>query len=54
MSADRTLRFVVSGEHAFGPIARWRDADLEQYVDYAQWTDPVGFGALSSRLGLPQ
>lgn len=54
MSADRTLRFVVSGEHAFGPIARWRDADvapaditdLEQHVAYAQWAEGVGFGAL--------
>jgi FMN-dependent oxidoreductase (nitrilotriacetate monooxygenase family) len=54
MSADRTLRFVVSGEHAFGPIARWRDADvvpgdihdLEQHVAYARWAESMGFDAL--------
>lgn len=54
MSTDRTLRFVVSGEHAFGPIARWRDADvdlsdigdLEQHVAYARWAEAAGFGAL--------
>lgn len=54
MSGDRTLRFVVSGEHAFGPIARWRDddvapgdiSDLDQHVAYARWAESVGFDAL--------
>ncbi|MET0900564.1 MAG: NtaA/DmoA family FMN-dependent monooxygenase [Mycobacterium sp.] len=54
MSADRTLRFVVSGEHAFGPIARWREPDVapsdindfDQHVAYARWAESVGFDAL--------
>lgn len=54
MNPDRTLHFVASGEHAFGPIARWRDqdvraddiGDLEQHVGYARWAESAGFDAL--------
>lgn len=50
----RGLRFIASGEHAFGPIARWRHpgngpaeiADLGQHADYAKWAEAVGFDAL--------
>lgn len=48
------VRFIASGEHAFGPIARWRDADiappdisdLNQHAGYAQWAEAAGFDAL--------
>lgn len=54
MSPDRTLHFVASGEHAFGPIARWREADvtpsdiadLELHAHYARWAEESGFAAL--------
>lgn len=54
MSTDRTLHFVASGEHAFGPIARWRDADvtprhiadLDGHATYARWAEAAGFDAL--------
>lgn len=50
----RGLRFIASGEHAFGPIARWRDpgngpaeiADLSRHAEYAKWAEAVGFDAL--------
>ncbi|MGU3498457.1 NtaA/DmoA family FMN-dependent monooxygenase [Mycobacterium sp. C31M] len=50
----RGLRFIASGEHAFGPIARWREtdvapadiADLQQHADYARWVEATGFDAL--------
>ena len=50
----RGLRFIASGEHAFGPIARWRDvdvepsdiSDLDQHACYAQWAEAAGFDAL--------
>ena len=49
MTADRTLRFVVSGEQAFGPIARRREADvapggvndLDQHVAEARWAEDI-------------
>jgi hypothetical protein len=60
------LRFIASGEHAFGPIARWRDpgngpaeiADLGRHAEYAQWAEtglwkPDSDGDLRGRLGLP-
>ncbi|MDG4663801.1 NtaA/DmoA family FMN-dependent monooxygenase [Mycobacterium sp. 236(2023)] len=50
----RGLRLIASGEHAFGPIARWRDpavtpsdiADLDQHAAYAGWAEDTGFDAL--------
>lgn len=49
----RGLRLVAS-EHAFGPIARWREpdvtpadiTDLDQHAAYAQWVEDAGFDAL--------
>ena len=49
----RSLRLVVS-EHAFGPIARWREpdvtpadiTDLDQHATYANWVEDAGFDAL--------
>ena len=50
----RSLRLVASGEHAFGPIARWRNptvtpadiADLDQHAAYANWVEDTGFDAM--------
>lgn len=50
----RGLRLVASGEHAFGPIAQWRDpgvtpadiADLGRHAEYARWAEDAGFDAL--------
>lgn len=50
MSADRTLRFVDSGEHAFGAPAHRRDPEWQVRGLWA----PLRARGLRTRLGVPQ